>query len=193
MNRFHRFPVTLALTALLALAAGALRAQEILNASYDPTRELYQDVNAAFAAHWKAKTGRVLRVQQSHGGSGKQARAVLDGLEADVVTLEPRDEALLAKDQRHPLGRAALEGLAVPGADERDHGVVAVLRSAVLDRAEGRVLVAQLLDHPPGTSARGVERRRVPDLPELGGHRRGSLGQDRRGRRVIEIGHHGRV
>jgi sulfate transport system substrate-binding protein len=58
-----------------------------LNVSADPTRELYQDVNAAFAAVWKAKTGDDLTVQQSHGGSGKQARAVVDGLEADVVTL----------------------------------------------------------------------------------------------------------
>lgn len=60
---------------------------ELLNASYDPTREFYQDVNAAFAAQWKAKTGEELRVQTSHGGSGKQARSVIDGLRADVVTL----------------------------------------------------------------------------------------------------------
>jgi sulfate transport system substrate-binding protein len=87
MTRIRRIPVTLALTALLALGAGSLRAQEILNVSYDPTRELYQDVNAAFAAQWKTKTGKSLTVQQSHGGSGKQARAVIDGLAADVVTL----------------------------------------------------------------------------------------------------------
>ena len=65
----------------------ATRTVELLNASYDPTRELYQDVNAAFAAQWKAKTGEDLRVQTSHGGSGKQARSVIDGLRADVVTL----------------------------------------------------------------------------------------------------------
>ena len=59
----------------------------ILNVSYDPTRELYQEYNAAFAKHWKAKTGDTLSVKQSHGGSGKQARSVIDGLEADVVTL----------------------------------------------------------------------------------------------------------
>jgi sulfate transport system substrate-binding protein len=59
----------------------------LLNASYDPTRELYQDFNAAFAKYWQAKTGDTLTIQQSHGGSGKQARAVIDGLEADVVTL----------------------------------------------------------------------------------------------------------
>lgn len=59
----------------------------LLNVSYDPTRELYVDVNKTFAAQWKAETGDVLTVKQSHGGSGKQARAVIDGLEADVVTL----------------------------------------------------------------------------------------------------------
>jgi sulfate transport system substrate-binding protein len=59
----------------------------LLNVSYDPTRELYQDVNAAFARQWKAKSGEDLKIKASHGGSGKQARSVLDGLEADVVTL----------------------------------------------------------------------------------------------------------
>jgi sulfate/thiosulfate transport system substrate-binding protein len=59
----------------------------LLNASYDPTRELYQDFNAAFAKYWQTKTGEVVTVNQSHGGSGKQARSVIDGLEADVVTL----------------------------------------------------------------------------------------------------------
>jgi sulfate transport system substrate-binding protein len=59
----------------------------LLNVSYDPTRELYQEFNAAFAKHWQAKTGDKVVVKQSHGGSGKQARAVIDGLEADVVTL----------------------------------------------------------------------------------------------------------
>jgi sulfate/thiosulfate transport system substrate-binding protein len=59
----------------------------LLNVSYDPTRELYQDFNKAFAAYWKTKTGQAVTVKQSHGGSGKQARSVIDGLEADVVTL----------------------------------------------------------------------------------------------------------
>jgi len=64
-------------------------AQEVtlLNVSYDPTRELYKDINKAFAAQWKAKTGQTVTINQSHGGSGKQARAVIDGLQADVVTL----------------------------------------------------------------------------------------------------------
>lgn len=65
-------------------AAGTIT---LLNVSYDPTRELYQDYNAAFAKYWKAKTGNDVQIQQSHGGSSKQARAVIDGLEADVVTL----------------------------------------------------------------------------------------------------------
>ncbi len=59
----------------------------LLNVSYDPTREFYQDFNAAFAEHWRQETGQVVTIQQSHAGSGKQARAVMDGLEADVVTL----------------------------------------------------------------------------------------------------------
>ena len=59
----------------------------LLNVSYDPTRELYQDFNAAFAKYWKAKTGQTVTIEQSHGGSSKQARAVIDGLQADVVTL----------------------------------------------------------------------------------------------------------
>jgi sulfate transport system substrate-binding protein len=67
--------------------SGAPSGPSLLNVSYDPTRELYQEINSAFAAQWKAKTGQELTVKQSHGGSGKQARAVIDGLEADVVTL----------------------------------------------------------------------------------------------------------
>src|ERR1700732_1008025 len=59
----------------------------LLNVSYDPTREMYENYNKAFAAYWKNKTGDTLSVNQSHGGSGKQARSVIDGLEADVVTL----------------------------------------------------------------------------------------------------------
>jgi sulfate/thiosulfate-binding protein len=67
--------------------AGATGSLTLLNVSYDPTRELYEELNTAFAKHWEAKTGTKLSLQQSHGGSGKQARAVIDGLEADIVTL----------------------------------------------------------------------------------------------------------
>ena len=80
----RKFGLFLALT----VAFGSAVAQtSLLNVSYDPTRELYKDYNAAFAKHWQAKTGQALSFRQSHGGSGKQAMAVRDGLEADVVTL----------------------------------------------------------------------------------------------------------
>ena len=78
-----------ALALTLGLTAGAANAADVtlLNVSYDPTRELYKDINAAFAADWKTKTGENVTIQASHGGSGAQARAVIDGLAADVVTL----------------------------------------------------------------------------------------------------------
>ncbi|MBK7077692.1 MAG: sulfate ABC transporter substrate-binding protein [Myxococcales bacterium] len=66
---------------------GTGKSVTLLNVSYDPTRELYADVDRAFATEWKAKTGQAVTIEQSHGGSGKQARAVIDGLDADVVTL----------------------------------------------------------------------------------------------------------
>ena len=79
----------LKLVAGLALFAATASAKDItlLNVSYDPTRELYAEINPAFAKYWKEKTGQTVTVQQSHGGSGKQARSVIDGLQADVVTL----------------------------------------------------------------------------------------------------------
>ncbi len=86
---FLRFLPGLLLAAGLGAFAPGARAETVnlLNVSYDPTREFYQEYNAAFAAHWKARTGDTVRVRQSHGGSGKQARSVIDGLPADVVTL----------------------------------------------------------------------------------------------------------
>jgi len=84
----RRQALALALAAGLVGGAHAAQAQTtLLNVSYDPTRELYQEYNAAFAKHWKGKTGQDVTINQSHGGSGKQARAVIDGLDADVVTL----------------------------------------------------------------------------------------------------------
>jgi sulfate/thiosulfate transport system substrate-binding protein len=84
-----RYRTIFAALALFALGAPLAHAKEVtlLNASYDPTRELYEQYNAAFAKHWKAKTGDDVTIKQSHGGSGKQARTVIDGLPADVVTL----------------------------------------------------------------------------------------------------------
>ncbi len=89
----HRLTTKWMLAAALAAASLTLSsyalaaAQTLLNVSYDPTRELYQEYSAAFARYWKAKTGNEVTVNQSNGGSGKQARAVIDGLDADVVTL----------------------------------------------------------------------------------------------------------
>jgi sulfate transport system substrate-binding protein len=79
----------IAALALLALVAPLAQAKDVtlLNVSYDPTREFYAEVNQTFAAQWKQQTGEALAIRASHGGSGKQARAVIDGLEADVVTL----------------------------------------------------------------------------------------------------------
>ena len=86
--RFKNLRQALCATALVAGVAGAAHAETtLLNVSYDPTRELYQSFNREFVKHWKATTGEELTVKQSHGGAGKQARAVIDGLEADVVTL----------------------------------------------------------------------------------------------------------
>jgi len=78
-----------ALLSAALLSAATVQAADVtlLNVSYDPTRELYQDYNVAFAKHWKDKAGQTVEIQQSHGGSGKQARGVIDGLDADVVTL----------------------------------------------------------------------------------------------------------
>ena len=88
MIRLSTFRLLLAL-GILAAAGAVVHAKDVtlLNVSYDPTRELYVDLNKAFAAHWRKKTGDVVTIRQSHGGSGRQARSVIDGLEADVVTL----------------------------------------------------------------------------------------------------------
>ena len=85
INRFGVAALALGLTLSLGLAP--VQGQALLNVSYDPTRELYQDFNAAFIKYWKAKTGQTVTIRQSHGGSGGQARGVIDGLDADVVTL----------------------------------------------------------------------------------------------------------
>ncbi|MGH6743111.1 MAG: sulfate transporter subunit, partial [Bradyrhizobium sp.] len=76
-----------ALTMSFVPSAATAAPAQLLNASYDPTRELYQQINAAFARGWQASTGQPITIKQSHAGSGKQARAVIDGLPADVVTL----------------------------------------------------------------------------------------------------------
>jgi sulfate/thiosulfate transport system substrate-binding protein len=86
---YKKLFAALALSAAASLPVASAQAAEfhLLNVSYDPTRELYQDVNTAFARYYQAKTGDTVKIKQSHGGSGKQGRAVIDGLQADVVTL----------------------------------------------------------------------------------------------------------
>ena len=88
-RNFIKFPFAAAVASVLSLSAAPALAQQVnlLNVSYDPTRELYVEYNAAFAKHWKAKSGQDVSVKQSHGGSGKQARSVIDGIDADVATL----------------------------------------------------------------------------------------------------------
>ncbi|MES2697174.1 MAG: sulfate ABC transporter substrate-binding protein [Verrucomicrobiota bacterium] len=95
----------ISLIAAFGLAAAvSAKTIELLNVSYDPTRELYKEINVAFAAFWKGKTGDEVHIKQSHGGSGKQARSVIDGQEADVVTLAlANDVAALHKQARKPL------------------------------------------------------------------------------------------
>jgi sulfate transport system substrate-binding protein len=89
MKTKHSFHLLFALIAAMSFFRPGASAKDItlLNVSYDPTRELYEDFNQAFAKHWEGKTGDKLSIKQSHGGSGKQARGVIDGLQADVVTL----------------------------------------------------------------------------------------------------------
>ena len=102
-----KIATTLAIVAVALSTSVAAFAADVtlLNASYDPTRELYTDFNKSFASYWKGKTGDNVTIKQSHGGSGKQARAVIDGLEADVVTLA------LAYD----IDAIAAKGLIKPG------------------------------------------------------------------------------
>ena len=96
---------SIALTLLLAASPWAQAAGPLLNVSYDVSREFFKDYNAAFVKHWKASTGEDLAVNQSHGGSSKQARAVIDGLEADVVTMNQASDidAIASRAQLLPL------------------------------------------------------------------------------------------
>lgn len=87
MHSWKKLPKIMLLATTLIIGPEAFAEKTLLNVSYDPTRELYQAFNPAFAKYWQAQTGEKIRINQSHGGSGKQARSVIDGLEADVVTL----------------------------------------------------------------------------------------------------------
>lgn len=105
-DKLNQFLLGLSAAFLLGQGLGPIQAQAqtsatLLNVSYDPTRELYADFNKAFAEHWKKQTGESVAIRQSHGGSGKQARAVIDGLEADVVTLALAYDV----DELHAVGK----------------------------------------------------------------------------------------
>src|SRR5260221_5576225 len=104
-TRLRCFAAAFVLAGFAAIVPAASADTTILNVSYDPTRELYKAIDAAFVADWKAKTGESVVVQQSHGGSGAQARAVVDGLDADVRTLALEDDidAIAAKTQKIPV------------------------------------------------------------------------------------------
>ena len=135
---------------------------ELLNVSYDPTRELYAEFNAAFAKYWQAKTGQTVSVQQSHGGSGAQARAVIDGLEADVVTL-----ALAYDIDAIAAGRADQRRLAeAPAAEQR-----ALHLDDRLPRPQGQPEGHQGLERPGQARRRRDHaepedvRRRALELP----------------------------
>jgi sulfate/thiosulfate-binding protein len=104
------FFVAIALSSVVFLGGCSSKTQDtgappihLLNVSYDPTRELYQGFNKAFAENWKAKTGQTVSIEQSHGGSGKQARAVIDGLQADVVTLALAYDIDAIADKAHAI------------------------------------------------------------------------------------------
>jgi hypothetical protein len=136
-RHFMNVSTRLALALAMAGSAGLALAQKppvtLLNVSYDPTRELYVDYNAAFAKYWKAKAGQDVTIKQSHGGSGKQARSVIDGIDADVVTLAlagdvdalVKNGGLIPKDwQKTPaaqLGALHLDHR-VPGAQGQPQG-----------------------------------------------------------------------
>jgi sulfate/thiosulfate transport system substrate-binding protein len=97
MNRL----LSLVMVAMFWAASAWAKDLSLLNVSYDPTREFYQEYDAAFAKHWKEKTGDTVSIKQSHGGSGKQARAVIDGLDADVVTLALAYDIDVIADKAH--------------------------------------------------------------------------------------------
>ena len=108
----------------------------ILNVSYDPTRELYKEYNAAFAAHWLKETGETVTIQASHGGSGKQARAVIDGLDADVVTLALESDINAIADRTKKIPASIFQGASpLPPKKLRDHPAT-IARSELYIRVE---------------------------------------------------------
>ncbi len=100
--------LALSIGAAIIISASDVQAQKtLLNVSYDPTREFYREFNPVFAKYWKAKSGEAVSFKQAHGGSGAQARAVIDGLEADVVTLALAGRCRCDRGQRSSFCRVA--------------------------------------------------------------------------------------
>ena len=131
--------ISLAMTLIGGLAlpglTSAAQPLTLLNVSYDPTRELFTEVNQAFAKHWKGKTGQDVSIRQSHGGSGKQARSIIDGLDADVATLalagDPdalaKQGGWLAADWQKKLPHNASPNALARNAAAVEHGSVVAL------------------------------------------------------------------
>jgi sulfate transport system substrate-binding protein len=114
MTLSRKFLLALALVAGAGIAAADTT---LLNVSYDVAREFYKDYNSAFAAHWKATTGETVAIQQSHGGSSKQARAVIDGLQADVITMNQETDIDILHERGNrfrAIGRRACRTTARP-------------------------------------------------------------------------------
>ena len=148
-------------------------AKSILNVSYDPTRELYEDFNQAFAKHWKKETGQKVVVEQSHGGSGKQARSVIDGLEADVVTLALAYDIDAIVDKSRPDRQGLAEEAArqqrpvhlddrLPGAQGQSQGDQGLGRPGQAGRRSGHArsedLGRRALELPGGLGIRAETR-----------------------------------
>ena len=164
MRNFFKTSLTLVagLGLLLGAAAAAHADKELLNVSYDPTRELYLDYNKVFAEHWKAKTGETVFIKQSHGGSGKQARAVIDGLEADVVTLGlSYDIDVISEKDATALGRLA-DTLAQQQPLHVNHPIPRSQRQSKGHQGLGRPGSVRRGGHHPGSQE---FRRRPLELP----------------------------
>jgi hypothetical protein len=166
MRRSLLLALVAAASAVLAPRGAAAQPKPVtlLNVSYDPTRELYQAINAAFAKEWKAKTGQDVTINQSHGGSGRQARAVIDGLEADVVTLALAYDvdALSATGIAAHIENHLQQGMRrSSGVMNRRHNRARLLERAdervlgftlhLLERSEARLAsIEDLIEVPPG-------------------------------------------
>ena len=147
-------------TVILSLsAASGAQAQNLLNVSYDPTREFYRVYNAEFIKYWKEKSGETVSVQQSHGGSGAQARAVIDGLKADIVTLALEGDIVAALDRR-----MVGSHLHAPASEAVEDGAQ---RDALHAPAVGAVDETRDGDIAAFAAARGADEARIAPVGDL--------------------------